>query len=453
MKYSNILIITILAFSFSGCSDLLEDDLASNKVEFEEGLSTPSELQELLNSAYDVVANANNGKGQKFGELLADNVFMPGNAGFLVQVYNRSSDFFNSDVGDYYKQPYIAINRVNLVLEKVESVGMSAAEVTRVKGEAIFVRAISHFELVRLFAQPYGYTPNNSHLGIVVRTSSQVATKGRNTVKEVYDQVILDLTEAISLLPATNGNYATSNAAKAYLAKVYFQMNDFANAATMAEQVISSGVYTFSSDINNRYSTSVSTESIFMLASSAIENDNSASEFMDKFRSDTKIPTIQVSDEYYAQLTLNSGDARSAWVSEDVDGIKGFTKYNDMLYMNVVLASLTEMMLIAAESYGEQSTDLSTAIGYLNQIKTRAGISSIPGSSTAELVVNEARNERRMEFGGEGYRIHELKRRGAKNENVFIRESSWDCDGMVLQFPASEETLAGFTMNPEGGCD
>jgi starch-binding outer membrane protein, SusD/RagB family len=451
MKYLNILTLTVLALVFNSCDDLLENELASNKVEFELGLSTPTEMQELLNSVYDVVANANNGTGQKFGELLADNVFIPGNAGFLVQVYNRSSDFFNSDVGGYYSQPYIAINRANVVLENADNVGMSVSELDRIKGEAKFLRAISHFELVRYFAQPYGYTPDNTHLGIVIRTSSEVTPQGRDTVHKVYEQVLLDLMDAVSLLPETNGNYATSNSAKAYLAKVYFQMNEFENAAMWAEEVIGSGDYTFSNDINNRYSTSISTESVFTLISSAIENDNSAKDFIDKFRSDLQAPVVQVSDEYYSLLTTNGSDARSAWVNETDDGIRVLTKYN-MLYMNVTLASLTEMMLIAAESYGEQNTNLSAAIGYINQIKTRAGISGIPGSSTAALVVIEARNERRIEFGGEGYRVHELKRRGAKGEDVFIRNASWDCAGMVLQFPASEETIEGFVMNPEGGC-
>ncbi len=453
MKYIYTIILTLMMLGFNSCSDdFLENQLPSNQVELELGLSTADDMQELLNSVYDVMANANNGRGQKFSELLADNVFIPGNSGFLVQVYNRSSDFFNSDVGDYYKQPYIAISRANVVLENADNVGMPTDEVDRMKGEAKFLRAISHFELVRFFAQPYGYTPNNSHLGVVIRTSSEVTPKGRNTVEEVYNQIILDLSDAISLLPVANGNYATSNTAKAYLAKVYFQMNDFVNAATMAEEVITSGNYTFSSDVNNRYSTSIPSESIFTLISSDVDGDNSADEFIGKFRSDIQAPTIQASNEYYSLVSSNPNDARSSWVSIDVDGVRSFTKYN-MVYMNVTLASLTEMMLIAAESYGEQNTNLSTAIGYVNQIKSRAGISNISGSSTGNLVISEARKERRIEFGGEGYRIHELKRRGTKGEDVFIRTASWDCAGMVLQFPASEETIEGFVMNPEGGCE
>src|SRR5690606_29446326 len=130
---------------------------------------------------------------------------------------------FNSDVGGYFKEPYTAILRANEVLERMGDVELSEAEKNRFEGEAKFIRAICHFELVRLFGQPFGYTPDNSHLGIVIKTSTEISALQRGTVKEAYDQVLEDLFDAEGLLPETNGVYATTYAAKAYLAKVYFQ--------------------------------------------------------------------------------------------------------------------------------------------------------------------------------------------------------------------------------------
>ena len=141
MKYIYIILFAGL-IGLTSCDDLLENELASNKVEF--AFNTADEIQELLNSSYDVVANANNGTNQKFAELLADNVFIPGNSGFLVQVYNRSTDFFNSDVGGYYAQPYIAINRANIILENADKVDITADELNRIRGEALFIRALCH---------------------------------------------------------------------------------------------------------------------------------------------------------------------------------------------------------------------------------------------------------------------------------------------------------------------
>ncbi len=448
MRNLKYILIMIITFNMA-CDDLLENELPSNEVVTDEAITSPEDMQQLLNSSYDVVANTFNGNNQRFSELLADNVFIPGNSGFLVQVYNRSTDFFNSDVGGYYGQPYIAVLRANTILENLDAISLSAAERNRFEGEAKFIRAIAHFELVRHFAQPFGFTTDNSHLGIVIQTSSDVGTDTRSTVAEVYAQIEADLLEAEQLLPDDNGNYATNWSAKAYLAKMYFQMNDFETASTYAADVIENGPFTFSSDLNNRYDQTVSTETVFTIISTNIE-DNRAGTFRSMFDSRANVPVLQISDDYYNELVANGGD-RSAW-AEDTGEARVFTKFN-IDFMNVSLSNLTELMLIAAESYGELNQNLGNAIGYVNQIKQRANVSPIPGTASSDLVISESRKERRLEFGGEGYRIHELKRRGVLGEDVLVRNAPWDCDGMVLQFPASELAIKGFEMNPEGGCN
>jgi hypothetical protein len=37
-------------------------------------------------------------------------------------------------------------------------------------------------------------------------------------------------------------------------------------------------------------------------------------------------------------------------------------------------------------------------------------------------------------------------------EAITIREASWDCPGMSLQFSNTESTVQGFELNEEGGC-
>jgi starch-binding outer membrane protein, SusD/RagB family len=445
----------LLAISLAGCDDMLNNELPANQVPTDEAIKSKEDLQKLLNASYDVLANSFNGNAQRFSELLADNVAIIGNSGFLVQVYNRSADFFNSDVGGFYSQPYTAIVRANSVLENLDKVTLTDAERDRFEGEAKFIRGLAHFEMVRLFAQPYGFTADNAHPGIVVKTSSAIVPLKRSSVKQVYEQVIADLTEAEEMLPAENGNYATHYAAKAYLAKVYFQMNDFANAALMADDVISNSPYSFSDDINNRYNTTPSTEAVFSTVSTSV-SDNRGSMFKDSYRSiNANAPTLRVSDEYYSFLTTNPADERASWVeSKDyssVSDVKVFTKF-DGDFMGVTLVGLTELMLISAESHGELNTNLPLAEGYLNAIKSRAGVPTL-SSVSAETIILESRLERRKEFAGEGIRLHDIKRIGVQGEPFVVRGAPWDCDGMVLQFPASEQSIVGFEMNPQGGCN
>lgn len=458
MKRFAIFILSALGFfALASCEDWLENELPDNQIPAEEALQSAEDMQNLLNSVYDVVANYSGGNMQRFSELLADGVDILGNSGFLVQVFNRSSDFFNSDVGGFYGQPYIAIFRANLILENLDQVeGLTEADRNRFEGEAKFIRAIAHFELVRLFAQPYGFTADNSHLGIPLKTAADKEPEFRSTVGEVYAQVLSDLTEAKDLLPVSNGNYATSWSAKAYLAKVYFQMNDFANAATEAMDVIDNGGFDLGIDPADRYSQQVSGESIFTIISTR-QDDNRAGTYIGLFRSDIGAPTIRGSEDLLRFMNATANDARADLVTIRNEGQEGeyigINKFN-LNFMNISLTNLTEMKLIAAEAIAASGGDLAYAITQVNNVKGRAGVAEIPANSNASFIISEARDEYRSEFFGDGFRVHNLKRIAIlEAPDLLIRSAPWNCNGMVLQFPASEISVDGFTLNPEGGCN
>lgn len=456
MRLRNIYLLSLILASFAwSCESILENELPSTEIAFEDGLVTQSDYQEFLNAAYDVMANAQGGNAQKFAEVLGEDVFMEGNTGFLLQVYNRASDFFNGDIGGYYSQPYFAITRANILLETIGDKDFPEEVKNRMRGEALAIRAISHFELVRLFGQPYGYTTDNGHLGIVLKTSSEPVAQERASVGEVYEQIIADLQEAIDLLPEENGAYLNRYAAHGYLARVYFLQNDFSNALEQAQAVINSGAYTLSTDINNRYPVdAVPEEALFYTVSTGLE-DNRSGTFRGLFCSSCGVPLIKAGAEYYALLQQEPNDKRLEWVTEISEGgsvFLGFTKYEPEFF-NVTQISLTELYLMAAECLAELGQDLTTAAEYVNAIKERAGVNLLPTPTSAALIIQQARLERRKEFAAEGINVFDLKRRGVLGEDIEIRGVPWDCDGMVLQFPASEITVEGFDLNPEAGCN
>src|SRR4029079_13483724 len=117
----------------------------------------------------------------------------------------------NAEASRLWISGYEAINMANTVLESLDIV-TDAAEKSQYEGEALFVRGAMHFELVRYYALPWGATAANNQPGIVIKTA---ATKNieeasvsipRNTVAEVYTQVITDLTAAVAKLPEENGS-------------------------------------------------------------------------------------------------------------------------------------------------------------------------------------------------------------------------------------------------------
>src|SRR5690606_16412989 len=148
----------------------------------------------------------------------------------------------NGTVSSAWTAAYRTINEANLFLKNLAANPGAAKPENEKKyvAEAKFIRALNYFYAVNLWAQPYKFTPDASHLGVpLVLTASdapfapenQVA---RNTVKEVYDQIIKDLTEAaqdLPVAPETRSIYsvcrATQGAAQALLARLYLYMQDY----------------------------------------------------------------------------------------------------------------------------------------------------------------------------------------------------------------------------------
>jgi len=458
MKKRYLIVIFLLGMIFSSCESLLEINPVDEGVILKpDAIQTKADLQELLNAAYDVVNGFYGGRFQRTSELLADNVVLrDGITDEMVNIYKRYSTGYFTD-NETYEQAYICILRSNLVLENIEVVtGMTADDSKRMIAEAKFLRAISHFAVVRLFAQPYGFTAANDHMGIAIKTNSKVELLARNTVGEVYQQIITDLTDAESALPATNSNfvYATSWAAKAALAQVYFQMHDYDKAFAKSSEVVNSNAFTFATTLSANVPAS---ELIFKLVSNETSGKRVGGDF-GVYRSDgTNIPNIRVAPDVYKNvIKAGSGDLRiNEWYKVVNPGAENeyvaFTKFNSEFPI-VPVFRLTEQKLLQAEAgLLKTSPDVATAIKNVNDIRTRAyGNTSknLQSTAGADVALSAVRTERRLELMGEGYQLHDLKRRGSAGENIIIRGVDWDYVGLVIQFGASEANEL-FKANPE----
>lgn len=136
----------------------------------------------------------------------------------------------------------------------------STREQTIMMGENYYLRALSYFLLVNEFAQPYSNNPTqNPGLPLKLTSDPNDLPQSRSTVAEVYDQVVLDLKDAITYLTLQQGEtpksniYATKEAAEALLARVYLYMENWDGAWEMANNVITSG--RFELERGNRFAT------------------------------------------------------------------------------------------------------------------------------------------------------------------------------------------------------
>ncbi|MAI22756.1 MAG: hypothetical protein CL828_01750 [Crocinitomicaceae bacterium] len=453
MNMKHLLLLVGVAAGLISCDHLLEFE-PGDVILAEDAIVDADDLQRLLVSNYDVVANLYGGRVQIVNELRGPNFGKPDNSLDFTAVYNRETTFFTGINGGIYTDFYYAIYRSNVVIKNFEIVeNLDEADRTRLEAEARFIRAICHWGAVKMFARPYGYTADNSHPGVPLRVAPSQDPLPRASVDEVYAQIVEDLNFAADNLPEENGIYATQDAARAYLAQVYFLMGNYAEAASFASDVINTGHYTLDEDLDRFETDIINPETVFGIIS--MPNDFRSSWFRDNLRSDNNpSPQLSFSEDFAFFMSLSGGgDGRSAWLTNGTRAL--INRFNEKEYFNVPLVHLTLMHLIRAEAYGELNSNLAIAIDDINAIRARAfgsGNNDLSESATAQEVINAARDEFRKETACEGLWTDQLLRRGALGEDIIIRDAAWDCPGMSLQFSNTESTVQGFELNEEGGC-
>lgn len=465
MKQQRLIpLILVMLFSMSACEKLLVKEPTNVRVGAS-AVKTSADVQQLLNSAYDILRSNElmGGNDWLVAELLADNLNASQVTGNYLAVYNRNTTIFNAAGRNLWDNFYTCINRSNLVLEAVEKVtGIKPEDRANMRGQALFIRAFCHFELVRLFAQPWGYSSKNDHDGVPLRLSSSLKPIGRATVFDVYTQVLSDLNNAIQELPADiTPGIANVWAAKGLLARVYFQQNNFFFALKYSKDVVENGASIFQGNLKLRFNAANSTDNVFELSTdgSGSGDAKSGSLLLSNYYSVGKRPVISYSTDFYGELKRDAGEQRvNDWcvlvpASGSDPELYEPSKLNYSLSFRIPVIHLAEIKLIYAESALEQS-DVSSSKIQLNDIRNRAGLSKITTSNVADLK-DEIRHQRRLEMVLEGNRIHDLKRQAVRDaNNPFIRNAPWNCPGMVLAIPDDEMSANPLIRQNElGGCN
>lgn len=453
----------------TGCEKRLELKADNQIASLDELITSGEDAERVLTSAYDVMANVFDGDIQTIAELLSDNAGLTTNND-LRAVYFRETLFFNSTTNGYYGDLYRIVFRANSIIDYIDNAtDLSNTRKAELLAEAKFLRALAHFWVLKVYAQPWGYTADNSHLGIVIRDEVSNEPKPRSTVAQCYAFILNDLVEAHADLPVSNGIYATKDAAAAMLAYVYYMQNDYTNCEAYASEVINSGRYTLHADVDvfEALDTTLTfpetSEGIFFAHSYPSLNDARNDNFKG-YIPGTAPASFSMSEEFYNFMSLNPADKRfnqlvamnasqGQWHSLRFG--RSSTTVNQ--FFSVPILRLSVLKLIRAEALASLGTNLSTAIGDLNDLRERAFPEGtdfeLDPNLTATQVVQQCWEEFRKETFCEGLWLDVLRRRGAMGEDIQIRNAPWNCPGMAIQFPNSEGTGSSFIFNPERGCN
>ncbi|PKQ64875.1 RagB/SusD family nutrient uptake outer membrane protein [Labilibaculum filiforme] len=149
-------------------------------------------------------------------ELGSDNCIVKSDEGADAQAFvNWEVTSQNELLTQYYRCAYIAINRANAVIENVEGRGFNEEDEKRLLGEAYFLRAYNHFNVVRAF----GLAPLQTSL---IDQMDETTAPLADNMQVVYSFLIDDLTKAVDYLEVNRvTGRADKVAAQALLAEVY----------------------------------------------------------------------------------------------------------------------------------------------------------------------------------------------------------------------------------------
>lgn len=434
------------ALTFGSCVKELEIDPVQS-IDATVALETAEDLESALVGAYGIMH-----QGSLYGtnlnlvpELIGSEDYCQWRGTFQSyrQIMNKNMTVDNAEAARTWIDAYRAINIANNVIANLNKVA-DVDQRAELEAEARFIRGILHFELVRLYAQPWDATGANNGPGVPIAvtavTSESAAGQkvARNTISEVYAAVIEDLRAAELSLPesrsGTNRFRGTTYTAKAFLARVYLQQSRFADALTMADAVISSNNYALNASAASTFSNKFTNETIFELYNNDQNNAGTANDGLTTFyaslpgigRSDVRILSpfsslYEADDERFTQLTYIGTGRRPGALQ-----CGKWTAFGQ----NIPVIRLSEMFLIRAECNLREGTVIgNTPLEDVNIVRRRARASEL-----TDVTVNDVVLERNLELCFEGSRIHDLKR-------LKLNTGSYPYNDPLLVFPIPEREI------------
>ncbi len=319
---------------------------------------------------------------------------------------------------------YQAVYYYNTVLLGIdEAIGGTEEQKKNIKAEALLGRAFTYLYLVNLYGKAYNQSTAATDLAVPFIPSNDIgaSTPDRSTVKEIYDYIIDDLTQAVQDLPRSNKqNRFRGSTAAAYsvLARTYLYMGDFSKAAQNAQLAIDNGEVTMVD-----YSVMGQAASIPQLkrAPDAIYAKYLSGRGSPDFPTLNFLKSYSIHDKrlnfFNSNIPVipNLGGYVFAVRGQTMYWPGGITMTGSYVYPNCG-TSMTEMKLIIAEA-AARANDLTKACDELDVVRkcriAPAGYSKFV-SADKEAVLNTIIKERVYEYPFHGLRWFDMRRLDAE---------------------------------------
>jgi hypothetical protein len=236
--YFAIASLVVFSTAAISCSDDFVDRPVQYSIDSENYFNSKGDYEAALIGAYDLLHSTF--INVLMGEIASDNTFAGGNGPNDVPGYQSVDDMIHTKNNVQIKQlwdwMFAGVQRANYILEFKDKINFEGKN--QIIGQARFLRAYYHFELVKWF----GGIPMNGDKRFAPGDEKSIP---RSSVSEVYATIEADLIYAsqnLSVVASEKGR-ATSGAALALLGKAYLYQEKFTEAASTFELLINTGNY------------------------------------------------------------------------------------------------------------------------------------------------------------------------------------------------------------------
>jgi len=408
-----LMTIALVAVLGSCAKETLDPTLAQEKA-FETSINKLEDLEGILYGTYNrITATSYYGRDVIiYGEIRADNAFSNANSGRFITPGNMDMGDNDGYATGTWNAIYQVIANANIIIaQDADALEGDPDEINHVIGQAYAIRALAHFDLLKLYGQQH-VTGGTLGVPYIKEYKSDDLAPARNTITEVKTFIEQDLDQALSLmsdeLNDDSKQFITTWAVHALKSRVALYFGEWSKVITEAEAVISSGEFFVVPQANfvASFYLDAAVNSIFELAYSGTDNNNiNGLAYIYRGSSYGDIQALDTVLNIY-----DPGDVRGSadMIAVDVGGsdvLANMGKYPSMDYSdNISLIRYEEVLL----NYAEALYETGNSAGALAALKLITDERGAVEHATVDKDVILL--ERRRELVFEGFRFDDLAR-------------------------------------------
>lgn len=355
----------------------------------------------------------------------------------IMAIYQNQQQETNTIIKSIWGTAYSQIYYANSIIYGTEqSVALSDTDKNRIKGEALFMRALLYFYLQRLFGDiPYTTSIDYKYNRNLNKTKA-------TALLEILEN---DCAEAVSLLEddyrTSERIYPNRKTAQLLLARIYLLRKEWALAEQTAQDILQSPLYVFQEDINEVFHKSGK----HILWQLKPENSGDATVEAGFYYFDNVAPNAYVLSTNLMETFSENDLRKQLWMAEVTFNDESW--FRPYKYKNrsgnseeySVIFRLEEVYFIMAEALINQNR-INEALPYLNATRERAGLTALNTVSNETFVYELLKEERREFFAEFGHRFLDLKRWDKLNELKTLKPN-WEDYKQVWPIPQDELLL------------